>query len=82
MGQQESFEKTYHDYSPLLFAITYRMLGSASDAEDIVQECYLRYAQAPAKEIHSTKAKSIRFRKFVRCWGYPGLHSIAILRHQ
>ena len=56
MGQQESLEKTYHDYYPLLFAIAYRMLGSASDAEDIVQECYLRYAQAFSKEIHSSKS--------------------------
>ncbi len=56
MGQQASLEQTYHDYYALLFAIAYRMLGSASDAEDIVQECYLRYAQAPADEIHSTKS--------------------------
>ena len=56
MRQQESLEKTYHDYYALLFAIAYRMLGSASDAEDIVQECYLRYAQASPKEIHSTKS--------------------------
>ena len=36
MEQQESLEKTYHDYYPLLFAIAYRMLGSASDGKVVL----------------------------------------------
>ena len=43
-------------YRPLLFSIAYRMTGSASEAEDIVQESYLRYRSAGAAEIRSLKS--------------------------
>jgi len=40
----------------LMFSIAYRMLGSAADAEDILQDAFLRYRNTPRGEIVSHKA--------------------------
>ena len=39
-----------------LFALAYRMLGSAADAEDVLQDAYLRYAAAPRDDLRVPRA--------------------------
>jgi RNA polymerase sigma-70 factor (ECF subfamily) len=48
--------ETFEQQRPLLFGIAYRMLGSAMDAEDIVQEAYLRYVRAADGTVQHPKA--------------------------
>ena len=51
-------EAPYEELRPLLFSIAYRMIGSVSEAEDIVQEAFLRIhrAETQGTTIDSPKA--------------------------
>jgi RNA polymerase sigma factor (sigma-70 family) len=52
MAESDLFEAQ----RPLLFSIAYRMLGSASDAEDVVQDAWVRFHGAANGEVRSPKA--------------------------
>jgi RNA polymerase sigma-70 factor (ECF subfamily) len=56
--QEARVSELYEELRPLMFSIAYRMVGSASEAEDIVQEAFLRFHRETAKEaaIESPKA--------------------------
>lgn len=56
MNTSEDTAKIFQQYRLLLFSIAYRMLGSATDAEDIVQEAFLRWLQARDTDVQSPKA--------------------------
>jgi RNA polymerase sigma-70 factor (ECF subfamily) len=49
-------ESTFEEHRPLLFSIAYRMLGSASEAEDIVQDAWLRTRERDDTDVRSPRA--------------------------
>ena len=46
----------FNEHRSRLYGIAYRMLGSRADAEDMVQEAYLRWHRADAERIQSPQA--------------------------
>jgi RNA polymerase sigma-70 factor (TIGR02957 family) len=44
----------------LLFTVAYEMLGSAADAEDVVQETWLRWADVDQAEVRDSRAYLVR----------------------
>ncbi|HTI72508.1 MAG TPA: RNA polymerase sigma-70 factor [Candidatus Limnocylindria bacterium] len=48
--------ESFLQHRPLLFSIAYRMLGSVAEAEDVVQDAYLRWRDRGPEPVQSAKA--------------------------
>ena len=46
----------FEEHRKLLFSIAYRMLGSVADAEDVLQEAFLRWQRASADDIGAPRS--------------------------
>jgi RNA polymerase sigma-70 factor (TIGR02957 family) len=57
---QESAAKAFEDCRGLLFSVAYRMLGTVADAEDIVQDAWLRWSGADRSAVEDPKAYLVR----------------------
>ncbi len=53
---QLPLEDWYTEYKPLLFSIAYRMLGSVSEAEDIIHDLFLAVSRMDPGTIQNAKA--------------------------
>src|SRR5918992_751149 len=56
MDQQEWLARQFEDHRPRLRAVAYRMLGSLSEAEDAVQDAWLRLSRADTSEVENLGA--------------------------
>lgn len=50
----------FEEHRDLLFAVAYRMLGTASDAEDVVQDAWLRWSAADRSDVAEPAAYLVR----------------------
>ncbi len=55
-AQKSIWLATFDQYRSLLFSIAYRMLGSVADAEDMLQETFIRWQQSAEEEIRNPRA--------------------------
>jgi RNA polymerase sigma-70 factor (TIGR02957 family) len=53
-------EAAFEQHRDLLFAVAYRMLGTVADAEDIVQDSWIRWSSAPRDDVADPKAYLVR----------------------
>ena len=53
-------EDAFARHRSLLFTVAYEMLGSAADAEDVVQETWLRWAEADRADVREPRAYLVR----------------------
>jgi RNA polymerase sigma-70 factor (ECF subfamily) len=55
VDQQEWLARQFEDHRPHLRAVAYRMLGSLSEADDAVQDAWLRLSRADTSEVENLR---------------------------
>src|SRR5688572_4482528 len=56
MDEREWLAQRFQEHRPRLRAVAYRMLGSTSEADDAVQEAWIRLSRSDASEIDNLEA--------------------------
>ncbi|WP_329035230.1 RNA polymerase sigma factor SigJ [Streptomyces sp. NBC_00178] len=56
----ESVTDLFEEHRPVLTGVAYRMLGRVADAEDVVQEAWLRWASADRADVREPRAYLVR----------------------
>ena len=56
MNQQEWLAEQFEEQRPHLRAVAYRMLGSLSEADDVVQDAWLRLSRADRSDVENLRA--------------------------
>jgi RNA polymerase sigma-70 factor (TIGR02957 family) len=56
----DSATETFLAYRNLLFTVAYEMLGSAADAEDVLQETWLRWVKVDVGQVRDQRAYLVR----------------------
>lgn len=72
----EDQESVFHQHRRLLFSVAYRLLGSAADAEDAVQDAWLKWSAADRSQVADPRAYLARIVSNV------ALERLRSVRHQ
>jgi RNA polymerase sigma-70 factor (ECF subfamily) len=56
MNEQERLAELFEQHRPRMRGVAYRMLGSLSEAEDAVQEAWLRFSRTDTSQVHDLRA--------------------------
>ena len=59
-GRPDPATEAFLAHRNLLFTVAYEMLGSAADAEDVLQETWLRWAGVDLDTVHDQRAYLVR----------------------
>ncbi|MFB6435473.1 RNA polymerase sigma factor SigJ [Streptomyces sp. NPDC056411] len=57
---EETVTDVFEDHRPVLFGVAYRMLGRVADAEDVVQDAWLRWSGADRTQVREPRAFLVR----------------------